>query len=248
MAQKNYNVTGTERKALVNKVAELTGENPVYLGMPTVSFKVGPFEISRTGILRWEDWADEAAKKLTADLKNAGFVAEGEEDTATEKIPTEELTPEEDTAPSEETEQAEGTALSISIPDDMTDTQFALLLRLVQGKETLLKHAFNTDDLNIVRENGKITFPWFEASDGEHTKAYTLFVTMLKAMAKKAKRVVVHDKPVENEKFSFRVFLIRLGMIGDDYKEARKILLENLTGNSAWKSGHKPEKAPETTA
>jgi hypothetical protein len=46
---------------------------------------------------------------------------------------------------------------------------------------------------------------------------------------------------VDNEKFAFRVFLIRLGFVGDDYKNARKILLRNLTGNSAFKNG-RPEK------
>ena len=51
------------------------------------------------------------------------------------------------------------------------------------------------------------------------------------------KRVTAKEKPVENEKFAFRVFLIRLGFVGDEYKVARKILLNNLSGNSAFKNG-----------
>jgi hypothetical protein len=31
-------------------------------------------------------------------------------------------------------------------------------------------------------------------------------------------------------------------MIGDEYKDTRKILLENLEGNSAFRSGKKPDK------
>ena len=50
------------------------------------------------------------------------------------------------------------------------------------------------------------------------------------------------EKPIENAKFTMRLFLIRLGFIGDEYKTARKILLRNLTGNSSWKSGHRPER------
>lgn len=46
---------------------------------------------------------------------------------------------------------------------------------------------------------------------------------------------------MENAKYEMRLFLIRLGFIGDEYKTARKILLRNLTGNSSWKSGHQPE-------
>ena len=45
-----------------------------------------------------------------------------------------------------------------------------------------------------------------------------------------------------------RIFLIRLGFVGDDYKKARKILLRNLSGNSSWKSGHRPNRAEATTS
>ncbi len=41
----------------------------------------------------------------------------------------------------------------------------------------------------------------------------------------------------DNDKYAFRCFLLRLGFIGDEYKAARKILLGNLTGNSAFRHG-----------
>ncbi len=59
--------------------------------------------------------------------------------------------------------------------------------------------------------------------------------------------MIAREKRVDNEKFAFRVFLIRLGFIGDDYKAARKILLSNLSGNSAFKNGA-PPRATEVTA
>ena len=49
--------------------------------------------------------------------------------------------------------------------------------------------------------------------------------------------MTLKDKPVDNEKYAFRCFLLRLGFIGEEYKQARKILLKNLTGNGAWKNG-----------
>lgn len=52
----------------------------------------------------------------------------------------------------------------------------------------------------------------------------------------------------DNEKFAMRLFLIRLGFIGDEYKTARRILLRNLTGNSSWRSGHRPERAEPAPA
>jgi hypothetical protein len=56
-------------------------------------------------------------------------------------------------------------------------------------------------------------------------------------LAKKQKRVTAKERPVENEKYTFRVFLIRLGFVGDDYKAARKLLMKNLSGNSAFRDG-----------
>ena len=59
---------------------------------------------------------------------------------------------------------------------------------------------------------------------------------LLVKMAKNAKRVVVKERPVDNEKYAFRCFLLRLGFIGDEYKQSRKILLRNLLGSSAFKT------------
>lgn len=61
-------------------------------------------------------------------------------------------------------------------------------------------------------------------------------------MAKKQKRVTAKEHGTRNDKFDMRLFLVRLGFIGEEYKAARKILLQNLTGNSSWKSGHAPER------
>lgn len=56
-------------------------------------------------------------------------------------------------------------------------------------------------------------------------------------MSKNAKRVTVTEKAVDNEKYAFRCFLLRLGFIGSEYKVERKILLKNLSGSSAFKNG-----------
>ena len=84
--------------------------------------------------------------------------------------------------------------------------------------------------------------PWFpELPDADAVKAYTHFISALCEMSKNAKRVTVTEKTVENEKYAFRCFLLRLGFIGAEYKTERKILLKNLTGSSAFKSGAKKE-------
>ncbi|MCI1769954.1 MAG: virulence protein, partial [Mageeibacillus sp.] len=71
----------------------------------------------------------------------------------------------------------------------------------------------------------------------DEAKAYTEFIAAICQMSKEQKRVSATERPTDNEKFTFRVFLIRLGFIGDEYKVTRRILLRNLSGNSAWRNG-----------
>lgn len=66
---------------------------------------------------------------------------------------------------------------------------------------------------------------------------YLHFVHALCEMACNQKRISVQEREVENEKYAFRCFLLRLGFIGEEYKVERKILLKNLTGSSAFKNG-----------
>ena len=47
----------------------------------------------------------------------------------------------------------------------------------------------------------------------------------------------------DNDKYAMRQFLVRLGLKGKEYKETRKILMRNLTGNGAWRDGVPPERA-----
>lgn len=92
----------------------------------------------------------------------------------------------------------------------------------------------------------EITFNFFRERDTpEKITAYSQLIELLSQQAKNIKYASAKAKETDNEKFTFRVWLIRLGMIGGDYKETRRILLKNLTGNSAFRYG-KPEK--ETTA
>ena len=40
-----------------------------------------------------------------------------------------------------------------------------------------------------------------------------------------------------NEKYTMRTWLLRMGMIGDEFKTARQFLLESLDGDIAFKNG-----------
>ena len=111
------------------------------------------------------------------------------------------------------------------------------LRRIIANKEQLFKKAFDAASLEITESEKTIDFPWFTVTDAEATDAYTRFITMLCEFAKNQKRVNNKPDTSDNEKYSLRCFLLRIGMIGDEYKSARRVLLRNLTGSSAFRHG-----------
>ena len=104
----------------------------------------------------------------------------------------------------------------------------------------MIQKAFNRSDLPIIIQETRIAFPWMNGGEDMDTvQARTTFIAALGKMAKAQKRVTAKEKPVENEKYTFRCFLLRLGFIGKDYAKDRKILLANLSGSAAFKGGAK---------
>jgi hypothetical protein len=55
--------------------------------------------------------------------------------------------------------------------------------------------------------------------------------------AKATKRAKFEKLATENPKYTFRCWLLRLGLIGDEFKTARLHLLANLEGDTAWRNG-----------
>lgn len=135
----------------------------------------------------------------------------------------------------------EDIVLEIEMPrSSFTDKAIDNLKRLVESKGTLIKKALGVETLEIEVADDKVRFPWFEGiTTSEEIKAYTHFVAALCKMAREQKRVIAKEKETDNEKYTFRCFLLRLGLIGEEYKEARKILLRNLTGSAAFRTGTK---------
>lgn len=223
-----FNVTGTTRKELVEATGGILGCAPVYKGAPSFAYEVANVTISKDGTLSFDEHSDEPTiQNLLARLHELGFVP-----AETEVDPPDDLC---DT-------------LTIEIPlEGFSDTALENLDRLIASKTALIKKAIGTDALPVERTETTLKFPWFRFStEAEEVSAYSLFIGALCAVAKEKHRVTAKEKPVENEKFAFRVFLIQLGFVGDDYKAARKILLKNLSGNSAFKNGN-PPKATECT-
>lgn len=129
--------------------------------------------------------------------------------------------------------------LTIVIPrESLTDTALESLQKITANKQTLFQRAFRMDSTEIEITDEKINFTWFPYTvNGDDIAAYTQFISRLCDMARDAKRVSSKPTETDNDKYAFRCFLLRLGFIGKEYKTARKILLRNLTGNSAFRCG-----------
>lgn len=106
--------------------------------------------------------------------------------------------------------------------------------KLVKAAEQIV----GADSLAYKVTDNAISFPWFSLiPDTDAVTAYTKSIAALGKMCKEKKRITAKEKPVENEKYAFRCFLLSLRFIGDEYKADRKILLSRLDGNSSWKGG-----------
>ena len=223
-----YNVTGAERKRLVAALSNLTGVKDKYLGMPSMAYEVGDFTIDKNGNLELSDKVNsEEIERVAGHLASEGFIAE-EEISATE---------------GKQRADSEEFGLTVSMPrSDFSEGALENLQALVEAKGELIRHALDVEELPIEISEDEVSFPWFEElPTPEEIKAYTHFISALSEMAINQKRITVKEKEVENEKYAFRCFLLRLGFIGKDYKDERKILLRNLTGSSAFKGGAKNE-------
>ena len=233
-----YNRIGSERKALVRAIEEITECNAQYLGAPTFAYQVDYFTIEKDGTLEFDDRADsEEIENLLEQLAERGFEGIAAEMPHT-AVETEagELSAETETARHSENVglTSESVGLTVAIPIDCTAV--GNLKKLLEAKGNLIKKALGIDSLPIEVKEEAVEFPWFETVSPEETAAYTHFISALCELSKNAKRVTAKEKEVDNEKYAFRCFLLRLGFIGTEYKAERKILLRNLSGSAAFKT------------
>lgn len=200
-------------------MSEILGEDAVYQGAPSFAYMVDDYTISRDGALICPEGAVRAeVEQLTAALREQGYFP----------VPAAE----------------DSNGFTVEIPrGGFSEKAYGNLQKIIASKASLLKRALGTDRLDVETTPDTLRFPWFtlHGLEGE-TDAYIALITALCRMAKTQKRVVARERDSTNDKFTMRLFLIRLGFIGNTYKNARKILLRSLTGNSSWKSGHPPER------
>ena len=228
-----FHRTGAERKALVTAIGEIMEVRPKYKGMPSAAYEIDYFTVTKDGTLEFDDRADsEEVENLLERLADKGIVAAPAEMAQAWLV----ARAEELSEASETGQQEENVGLTVEIPLDKVS--LGNLTKLLEAKGKLIRKALGISELSMEILEDRVAFPWFEElPDSDAAKAYTHFISALCEMSRNAKRVTATEKPVENEKYAFRCFLLRLGFIGSEYKGERKILLKNLTGSSAFKDG-----------
>ena len=206
-----YNLTGNDRKELVKNISEIIGMPAQYQYMPTCAYIIDSHTVTKDGTLIIDDDADEKEiEHLLAELTDRGY-----------EIPNN-----------------ESNKLTVQMPlDSLSKRTLNRVRRIIENKGELFKSAFKTDSLEFQVTEKTVDFPWFTVEQDGDADAYYTFISMLCEFAKNRNRINNKPDTSDNEKYAFRCFLIRIGMVGTDFKATRKVLLRNLTGSSAFRHG-----------
>lgn len=125
------------------------------------------------------------------------------------------------------------------LKDDSCTFAIMNFINAVSDYET--EHGVALEGLKITTE--KVTFTGFPtAPDHEHLTAFAQLAVLMNQQAISQKRIQAKDVNDENEKYALRTWLLRLGMNGPDFKETRKILMENLSGHAAFRTDEEAQK------
>ena len=214
-----FTLESKQRPKLAQEIGRILGTVPHYERVPSCAYDIAGYRLDKEGVLHIpEGVAVEMVEHLIRQLRECGFQDDAE---FTEEVPMQQ------------------DMLTIAVPKEiLTDTALENLQKIIANKQILFQHAFRTDSTEIEITDEKINFTWFPyIVDGDDIAAYTQFISRLCDMARDAKSVSSKPTETDNDKYAFRCFLLRLDFIGKEYKIARKILLRNLTGNSAFRYG-----------
>lgn len=256
----------TDRKAAAHRIAELTGEPAVYTRVPRCAYEIGPFTIERDGNVTLQEGAD---PDVLATIAQEGLLEGQPENNALDRL---EADTEAQDAP-EATVQDLTTTESITLPiDGHTSASLKNLISMVYSRGGLISKAtggifsctekqvrrlqncvtiydvieHTTDELKgIIFTDTNIIFTGFSATeDPEIRKAFTQLAMQMCLTAKK-KRTLPKKVDETNERYIFRIWLLSLGMTGDEFKVARHVLMEPLSGSMAFRTKESAERFRE---
>lgn len=217
--------TAKDRKDVATTIADFLSVDAAYMSPPTFGYRAGG----------WEAVADDEGVLLSTPLL--------EKNEFTTLEPVLDFLKESDLLPSGHmTVDVRADAFDASVIDRMS--------AIVEGKSTLIEHAFVADkhaDASATKHGASLDF--FTATyDTEWVVAALQFSVQVYEQAARQKRVTMKEKPVDNEKYAFRCFLLRLQMNGPEYKTTRSALLRHLSGDGSFKTGKRKKEVEADVA
>ena len=257
----NYNVTGSDRKQLVSIITRETGVKATYKGMPSMAYCIDGITVEKDGTMVWDENTDDATiQKIIDALAAAGFEGTGDTPQPAEAPAPQEAEPVELTVSMPLTRhtgaslrnlinlvytrasllnKALGTSFRVEpgLTDALQDDACILTVESLLGAVAAYEdeHGKALGGITITPEEISFTsLP--ETAEPERLRAFTELVAMMNKQAIEQKRVQAKAVNEENEKYALRIWLTRLGMNGPEFKTTRKVLMENLTGHSAFRT------------
>lgn len=239
--------TDKDRKLTVQALENATGLKRTYLGAPTFTFTVGDYSILRDGSVEVPD--ESCDMEVIRSLVSEGLLESPEEpDSLTVELPLEGHT---------------GATLmnlinmihsrqfllnqSVGRPGAFHIDETARQKLATDVPETAQEFAEKMAAVGAEKFRGiiisdRIRFTGFPLSeDPEVNQAHIQLAAQMNARAREKQRVNPKTADSVNQKYSFRVWLINIGMAGPEYKDARKVLLKNLSGHSAFRTREQAE-------
>lgn len=118
------------------------------------------------------------------------------------------------------------------------------LENLYESKGELFQKALDIPFSQVAdtdQENGIISFPYFKSTlNKKELLSDIQFAQIVSSFAENNRTVSQKKSENQNDKFMMRTWLVRAGMVGEEYKFARKMLTKNLEGNSVWQKMMEP--------
>ena len=257
----NYNVTGSDRKQLVSIITRETGVKATYKGMPSMAYCIDGITVEKDGTMVLDENTDAATiQKIIDALAAAGFEGTGDTPQPAEAPAPQKAEPVELTVSMPLTRhtgaslrnlinlvytrasllnKALGTSFRVEqgLTDALQDDACILTVESLLGAVAAYEdeHGKALDGITITPEEISFTsLP--ETTEPERLRAFTELVAMMNKQAIDQQRVQAKAVNEENEKYALRIWLTRLGMNGPEFKTTRKVLMENLTGHSAFRT------------
>lgn len=239
-----FKVTGLERKLVAWTIANTAGEQAKYSGAPSFEYTTGGWIIGKQGIVTTPETG--SLRTVFDALKVAGASTEGN---LTVTMPMDGHTGNtlRNLANLIWTKQVliqkAFTRYETIIPSSFIKAINAVPIDTLEDFVSVVNNAIEAgeitgnSDLDIDLVDQTIGFNFFNATlDVEEINAYGVFCRMLNEQSKKQKSTTIKQKEIENEKYEFRCYLLKLGFIGEEFKAERKILLARLSGDGAFRT------------